>query len=470
MDANSDRGPDDQEGIALNDSSSPARDPNASPGRSTVDLVSVVIPAAGESQNLPLLLDRIKATVALKARRHEVIVVVPGPEDPTADVARSAGARVLVQKRPGYGGALKEGILAAQGDYVVTMDADLSHPPEFISDLLDHRDDAEVVICSRYVRGASARMPASRTILSRILNYLYSRALDVPLRDLSSGFRIYQRHVFDELEISGEKFDVLEEIVVKIYSLGWRVAEIPFDYMPRASGRSHASLPAFAPHFLGTLFRLFKIRNHYLSADYDARAYDSLLLPQRYWQRRRFTIVTRMAGGGGPRLDIGCGSSRIIQSSPDSIGLDIELPKLRFLRNTNPRLVQGSTYDLPFPDGAFRIVIHSQVIERIPYNPKIFRELNRVLKLGGTLVIGTVDYGHVQWRVIERLYKLLMANSYGDDHITPYTRYRLTELLADAGFGIVRYAYILGAELIMECVKREDLTANSPSGGRKKGW
>jgi SAM-dependent methyltransferase len=307
-------------------------------------------------------------------------------------------------------------------------------------------------------------MPASRVILSRILNYIYSRCLDVPLRDLSSGFRIYQRHVFDELEISGEKFDVLEEIVVKIYSRGWQVAEIPFDYMPRASGRSHASLPAFAPHFLSTLFRLFKIRNHFLSADYDSRAYDSLVLPQRYWQRRRFTLVTRLAGGQGPRLDIGCASSRIIQSSPASIGLDIELPKLRFLRSTNSRLVQGSTYDLPFPDGAFRTVIHSQVIEHIPYDPKIFNELNRVLRPGGTLIIGTVDYGRVQWRIIERLYKLLMPNSYGDDHITQYTRYRLTELLADAGFGIVRYAYVLGAELIIECVKREDLPVNSHTG------
>jgi hypothetical protein len=73
----------------------------------------------------------------------------------------------------------------------------------------------------------------------------------------------------------------------------------------------------------------------------------------------------------------------------------------------------------------------------------------------GTLVIGTPDYGRTQWRIIERLYKILMPSGYGDDHITQYTRQSLIEELANAGFGIRRYAYILGGELIVQAVKRE---------------
>lgn len=427
------------------------------PIRDLVDFVSVVVPAANEAGNIPVLLDRLNEVLNTRSHKHEIIVVVPSPEDPTGDAARSRGGRVLVQKRPGYGGALKEGILAAQGSWIVTMDGDLSHPPECIADLLEHRHDAEVVVCSRYVAGSTAKMSFIRMITSRILNLVYSRFLAVPVRDMSSGFRIYKRHVFDDLEISGEKYDVLEEILVKIYSLGWQVAEIPFDYMPRASGESHARIFAFAPHFLVTLLRLFKIRNHFLSADYDSRAYDSLMLPQRFWQRRRFKLVAGMLGDAGPRLDVGCGSSRITQADAPSVGLDIELPKLRFLRRTNPRLVQGSTYTLPFADGAFGAVVHSQVIAHIPYDRRIFVELNRVLRTGGVLVIGTPDYGRIQWRVIERLYKLLIPNSYDRERITRYTRHRLTEELANAGFGIVDYAYILGAELIIKCVKREDV-------------
>ena len=132
------------------------------------DFVSVVLPAADERDNIPILLERLERVLEAHAKRHEVIVVVPTPEDPTGAAAKEAGAEVLVQKRPGYGGALKEGILAARGDYIVTMDADLSHPPEKIADLLRHRDEAEVVVCSRYVPGASATSSWPRSVLSRI--------------------------------------------------------------------------------------------------------------------------------------------------------------------------------------------------------------------------------------------------------------------------------------------------------------
>ena len=66
-------------------------------------------------------------------------------------------------------------------------------------------------------------MSASRALLSRILNAVYRRFLAVPVQDMSGGFRIYQRKVLDELELESETYDVLEEILVKIYSLGWRV-------------------------------------------------------------------------------------------------------------------------------------------------------------------------------------------------------------------------------------------------------
>jgi SAM-dependent methyltransferase len=185
------------------------------------------------------------------------------------------------------------------------------------------------------------------------------------------------------------------------------------------------------------------------------------VLPQRYWQRRRFAIVTHWLGNLHPRLDVGCGSSRIIQAAPRAIGLDFSLPKLRFLRRTHGRLVQGDTAALPFADGAFAAVVHSQVLQHVPSDRRIFSELNRVLRPGGVLVIGTPDYGRMQWRLIERLYKLLLPNAYREAHITHYTRHGLTEELAEAGFGVVQSAYILGGELILRCEKREELAGSA---------
>lgn len=427
-------------------------------GRPEPLFVSVVLPAADEAGNIPKLLAGLREQLTRLCDEHEIVVVVPKPSDPGAAVAAAGGARVLVQKRPGYGGALKEGLLAARGDYIVTMDADLSHPPEFVAELIAHRDDAEVVVCSRYVDGGSAAtMSGSRHLLSRILNQVFSRVLAVPVHDMSSGYRIYQRKVLAELELHGEKYDILEEILVKVYSLGWTVSEIPFRYAEREHGASHASVVGFAPHFLRTLARLFRVRNDFRSADYDARAYDSVFLPQRLWQRRRFEIVAQMAGDRAPRLDVGCGSSRIVQDAPLSVAVDVAMPKLRFLRRSNRRLVRASTLRLPFRDASFDAAIHSQLVGHIPYDRAIFLELNRVLKPDAVLVMGTPDYGRLAWRATAWLYDRLMPNVFREEHVEHYTRDRLIEELATAGFAIEKYRYVFGGELIVKCVKREDV-------------
>jgi len=76
-------------------------------------------------------------------------------------------------------------------------------------------------------------------------------------------------------------------------------------------------------------------------------------------------------------------------------------------------------------------------------------------------VIGTPDYGRAAWRITEWLYKWLLPYAYADDHITHYTRFRLTEELARAGFAIQHYAYVFGGELVMQCVKREECTGDA---------
>ncbi len=421
-------------------------------------LVSVVMPAWNEAATMPELLQRIRAALAGVAAELEILVVVPSPGDETAVAAREGGAEVIAQMRPGYGGALKEGLLAARGDFVVTMDADLSHPPESIPEIFAHRHEAEVIIGSRWVEGGSAEMSASRFFLSKILNAIYRRVLAVPVLDMSSGFRVYHRKILRQLALESEKYDILEEILVKCYSLGWKVAEVPFDYQPRIAGESHASAILFAPHFLFTLVRLWMMRNTYDSADYDSRAFDSLVPPQRYWQRARYRILKEMTQSSRRKLDIGCGSSRFIQSEPEMVGLDIELAKLRFLRRSNSRLARSTCTKLPFADESFEAVVNSQLIEHVPFDREIFREMNRVLQPGGTLVVGTPDYGRLAWRVTEFIYKLVLPYAYGDEHITHYTRYRLTEELAQAGFAVCEYRYIMGGELIVKCVKRDAYT------------
>src|SRR5439155_25092673 len=137
----------------------------------------------GMGRTLPRMFSVLRATVDGPV---EVLVVRP-PDDPVGPQVERAGAVVVPAKHEGYGGALNAGLEAARGRWVITMDADFSHNPEFVRTLWLRRREADVLIASRYVPGAVADMPLLRRILSRTLNRLYRTALALPHRDLSSG-------------------------------------------------------------------------------------------------------------------------------------------------------------------------------------------------------------------------------------------------------------------------------------------
>jgi SAM-dependent methyltransferase len=270
----------------------------------------------------------------------------------------------------------------------------------------------------------------------------------MPVRDFSSGFRLYRRRALAPESYRCTGFDILEEILVRSYIAGSTIGEVPLHYEPRRAGESHARIAKLALLYLRTLKNLFFVRNSAPGCDYDDRAFNSWIPPQRYWQRRRFSIMRRfLAGPPGRVLDIGCGSSKIIQSMPDAVAFDLSTPKLRFLARTNKHRVRGSTFALPFADGSFDTAIHSQVIEHIAPDPNVFRELSRVLKPHGKLIIGTPDYGRPWWPIIERIYGIVMPWAYADEHITKYSKASLTEELKRHGFQVKETQYILSGEM-----------------------
>ena len=107
------------------------------------------------------------------------------------------------------------------------------------------------------------------------------------------------------MRLKSTHFDVLEEILIQAHSQGWRIIEIPFHYQARREGQSHVKLFKFGWAYLRTLYRMWILRNSTESADYDYRAYDSIVPLQRYWQRKRHKIITRFAQDAGYVLDVG---------------------------------------------------------------------------------------------------------------------------------------------------------------------
>src|ERR1700726_4826163 len=427
----------------------PAAEPMALAGCA----LSLILPALNEAQNLDRVLPELKKALTALGPTNEIIVVDGGSTDGTQEVVRKHEVRLVSQKLPGFGGAYRAGFEQARGEYLLTLDADGSHDPAFLKDLWSARTKGDVVIASRYVEGGTAEMPVTRRVMSRILNITFGRGLSLPVRDLSSGYRLYRSATLRELDLKATDFDVLEEILIRVLAAGYRVHEVPFRYRARVAGQSHARLLRFAVSYLRTFVAMWRLRNSIASSDYDGRAYDSVIPLQRYWQRGRYEAVTRLASGYRRVLDVGCGSSRIIGAIPGMVGLDIQLHKLRYARRYGNTLVHGSIFELPFADGSLDCVICSEVIEHIPAQEKPFDELSRVLTTGGRLILGTPDYDRWRWRALEWLYARLSPGGYADEHVTHYTQANLGPYLQGKGFEVESVEYVGGSEMIFSLKK-----------------
>lgn len=417
--------------------------------------ISVLLPTYNEGKNISLLVRKLKEALKEISQEYEIVVVDGNSGDNTREEAEKAGAKVFTQKGKGYGNAIKEGIQHTKGEYLVTMDADLSHDPVFIKNMWKEREKCDIVIASRYIRGSRMDIPLHRMLLSRILNSFFARALSTPIKDLSSGYRLYNKKVFKDMEIVGNDFNVLQEILVRAYSNGWLVKEIPLHFKRRMGGESKLKLFKFARSYMKTLKRLWLIRNSVESADYDSRAYDSMIPIQRYWQRKRFKTVMRAVDKNGKVLDVGCGTNKIIQNLQNAVASDINFHRINYLKRTNKYRIVSDINSIPLKDESFDTVICSQVIEHVPKNEKIFKELNRVLRKGGILILGTPDYDKTTWRVTEAVYKKLLKNAYGDKHITEYSKKMLIELLKQNGFTTLECSYVANSELIVKAKKNE---------------
>ena len=427
--------------------------------------VSVLIMARNEAGNLGHMLTEMRAVLEDLEIEYELVVIDGQSKDATAEIAKNHGGRVFVQEKTGYGNGFREGLRRCRGQYILTFDADGSHDPNYIRVLWQHRDRAELVVGSRYIDRGEAWMPVSRVILSRALNIFMTTTLDIAAQDVSSGFRLYHRSALSGIELEGRDFDVLIELLVKIKLEGYRVLEVPFLYKPRLEGASSARLFRFAVSYLTSAWRLWRVRNSTSTADYDGRAYHSRIYPQLYWQRRRYKIVNRFLDGAySGILDVGCGSSKIIQSLPGAVGLDFSLRKLRYVRTTNPLVVHGSVLALPFKNESFDIVLCSQVIQHIPETDVAIKELLRVLKPGGRFILGTSDFGSWQWPLIEGVYKRMIPDGYAEEHIDPLTRENVVAMVEGMGADFLDEDFILKAEWVGLFRKRTTRPPNAQAG------
>jgi glycosyltransferase involved in cell wall biosynthesis len=351
--------------------------------------LAIVLPCLNEADNLRGLLPRIVEALRLIPASAAIYVIDGGSHDDTVAVAEHLGATVIQQRGSGYGGAIKTAFEDIEATYLLTMDADFSHHPVFIRYLYERRNEAEIIIASRYAPQGHAEMHWTRKILSGILNTVFRNVLAMEALDLSSGFRLYHRKAIARLSLEYETYAVLQEILVKAYCQGYQVKEEPFHYLPRRHGATHARLIKFGIAYLRALRALWVLRNSPSSADYETRAFYSWNPWRRQRQLQRYRVALECIGDKQRVLDVGCGASQTLNAAPQSVGVDVLHHKLRFMRRPARSLVNATATALPFADAAFEAIIASRVLEHIQDVDGALREFSRCLEDGGTLLIGT---------------------------------------------------------------------------------
>jgi SAM-dependent methyltransferase len=268
---------------------------------------------------------------------------------------------------------------------------------------------------------------------------------------MSSGYRLVHAGVVRGQPFLARDFDIVQEILVRAYANGFRVAEVPFHYRPRRHGASHARVLKFGVAYVRTFRSLWNVRNSIDCADYDARAFDSAIPLQRYWQRRRFRHVVALVGDKAPVLFVGCASSRVVAALPKgSVAVDLHPGKLRYARRYGRQLVQAAAVRLPFRDAQFPGVVCSQLLDHVVRDPAgVLDELCRVLQPGGRLVLDMLDYGQWQWHVIERIYRRIAPGADDDLHRARFAKAELVDELSARGLLLEATRAILRSELIL---------------------
>jgi dolichol-phosphate mannosyltransferase len=228
-----------------------------------IDL-SVIIPAYLEEENLRIILPRLqKELTKLKATYEVLVVDTIQAKDNSKDVCIKNNVKYIntepkIKKTDCYGDAIQTGLQYTKGRHILFMDADGSHPPEFIHKLYKYKEDYDVVIASRYVKGGATDNNKLLIFMSLAVNVLYSIILGLNCKDVSNGFKLYKADLLKKLNLKCSHFDIVEEILFKLKKAkkNLKIKEIPFTFKKRMFGSSKRNLFLFILAYIVTIIKL----------------------------------------------------------------------------------------------------------------------------------------------------------------------------------------------------------------------
>ncbi len=208
--------------------------------------VSVVLPTYNEEGNIERLI--VALSEALKEYDYEVVVVDDSSKDKTPEIIDSYAkkSRVVALHRTDVRGifsAIRDGIKIARGKIIVIMDADFSHPPQKVAELMKYANDYDIVSGSRFMKGGGIKAPFTRKFGTVLFNSVIRFILGMGITDWTGGFHAIRKDKLRQIRFKypaewGE-FDL--ELLYRSKRNGFSIKEVPFCYNFREEGKSKSA-------------------------------------------------------------------------------------------------------------------------------------------------------------------------------------------------------------------------------------
>ncbi|MGB2581261.1 MAG: glycosyltransferase family 2 protein [Thermoplasmata archaeon] len=195
--------------------------------------VSVIIPTMNEEESVGLVIEEVRGAFAGK-RETEILVVDTNSEDRTKEIATSLGAIVLDEPRRGYGRAYRTGFENAKGEFIATLDADMTYPATDLPGLVDMLDaeGLDFITTNRFARMEKGAMRTKHRIGNWVLSTATRLLFRVRVRDSQSGMWVFRRSVLDVVKLESLGMAMSEEIKIEAFRKA-RAKEVPITYRVR---------------------------------------------------------------------------------------------------------------------------------------------------------------------------------------------------------------------------------------------
>lgn len=198
-------------------------------------LISILIPALNEEIGIKRTIDAIpKTKLSDQGYDLEIIVIDGDSTDLTRRVAENMGARVIFEKRKGYGRAYKTGFCEAKGEILVTLDADGTYPAELIPEyvLQLNQKQLDFISINRFSNIEPGAMRRTHKLGNRILSFVMQILFAVNVKDSQSGMWIMSRKFIDSIKLESDDFSLSEEIKIIAFTF-FKALELEGNYYKR---------------------------------------------------------------------------------------------------------------------------------------------------------------------------------------------------------------------------------------------